>query len=140
MSYSDPKYYTRDNYLGNDGLTSTATITASAHVVTNTDIAAMPNFNVKTKINALKIRINTAPHANATGTTFVFLNGTNTAASAVIGTNTANVYVSATMTAVHSTFTAGQSPTISVLSTGTASTGAVTQGNYDVWYDVSEQF
>jgi hypothetical protein len=140
MAFSDQKFITRVLVPAGFNVTSTATITASGHVVTNTAAYRLPKFLRRTKISAIRAKVVTAPNAGATSTRMVFLNGTSTFAVVTVSTNTAGVSVDATMTDANATFAADVEPTVNVLSTGTASSAAVTQGNYDLYFEQAEQY
>lgn len=139
MGYSDQKFYTRPLLLMAENVTSTATATASGHVVTNTAVEVMPAYQRRTELTGGYVIVATAPNAGATTTKIAVLNGTATAMVFTIGTLTAGQGVAPVVTAANAVVASGTAPTISVISTSTAS-NTVTQGNYDLYFEAVERF
>lgn len=133
-----PSYSQVKPHLVDANVTSTATFTASGHVVTVTDVADFPEFYRATQVDAVKVKIKTVPGQAATAlATLVFLNGTSTFATLAVGTLSDESWNSATMTPANARFAGGVEPTLSVVSTGTASSDTgVTQGAYDIWFEL----
>lgn len=139
MGFADQKFYTRPLIPIRFNATSTSTATASAQVVTNTAVANLPKVIRRTEITGGNAIIVTAPNAGAATTVLALLNGTSTFATATIGTLTAGQVASFSITAANAVLAAGTQPTLSVVSTSTASQ-TVTQGNYDLYWEAVERF
>jgi hypothetical protein len=140
MSYSDPKYDARvmvPVVLGS--AVGTLTFTASAHAKTNSAVYRLPKFLKRTKVNAVRVKVGTAPVAGVVSSKLIFKNGTNTFAVATIGTNTAGSTVDATMTSTNAVLAADTEPTVDLLGTGTASETGVA-GTFDIYFETQEQF
>lgn len=131
-SYSQLKLHQAD-----EAVTSTATFTASAHVVTNSDVADFGEFFRHTQIENVKVKIKAVPGEAATASaTLVFLNGTSTFATISVGTAADESWLDATMTPSNATIAGDSEPTLSILTTGTVSSDTgVTQGTYDIWFE-----
>lgn len=139
MGYTDQKFYTRQFSKVDEIAVTTSTLTASGHVVTSTNVGDLPKFIKRTKVNAIRVEIKTAP-VNQPTVSLVFLNGTSTVGNAAVGTNTAGVFIDATMTAANQIMAADAELGVNIVSTGTASDAAETNGTYDVYLEKLEQY
>lgn len=93
-------------------------------------------FKRANRISAVRVQCTTAPAQNNTGTTLIFLNGTNTVASlASLGTFTANQFGDATLTA-NTDFAQDGTLTISLI--GTATQSGQSSGTYAVEIEQTE--
>lgn len=138
MGYSDQKYYSRPQIpVITQG---TATTTASGTNTNSTGFInqSLPKFFRQTDIRSIRIYVTTVPATNLTNVNFIFLNGTNTFATATIGTNTAGSIVDATVTAGSNTFTLGGQPVLLLQGTSTAS--GMNYGTYDVDFEQREVY
>jgi len=134
MGYSDQKYYQRASHMVADSNYATGTFTAGTSTLATA--FAIPKFQRRSVVLAVKVITKTAAKAGATGpVTLNFLNGTNTFAVSTVGTGTAGTEVVVTPTA-NNTFTASGSATVTVLGTATAS--GDTYGAYEVWFETQE--
>lgn len=115
----------------------------------------LPKFQQPTVISGIKVYCTTAPAANLTAVTFIFLNGTNTFAVATDVGAAANASVDASLasatgaangyavasngsTTGPAMFGSGGQPALKVLTTSTAS--ALTQGSYAIDFVYSGLF
>jgi len=132
-----PSYSQVKPHLADAGVTSTATFTASGHVVTVTDVADFMQTFRGMQIEAVKVKVKAQSGENATALPhMVFLNGTNTFATVNIGTAADESWVEGTITASNARLAEDVEPTVNVVTTGTASSDTgVTQGTYDIWFE-----
>lgn len=161
MGYSDQKYHSRP--LVNSVIGGTATFTTTtAGTGTQAAIGFFKPYKRRTKINNIKIFTVTAAAANALVTNFVLLNGTNTvgtltaapaAGSASDFVMVANVVSTVTqtttlpngstqvgtltLTTTQQIFGTGSAPTLTIISTATAS--AQVGGTYNIFFEEIEQ-
>lgn len=132
--------------LGTSTASGTNTFSPAAGTALNGSFV-LPKFIAATKVTAIKVYCTTAPAANLTAVTLIFLNGTNTFAVATNVGAAANADVDASFAASllssngysvasngsttgPALFGAGGQPILKVITTATAS--ALTQGSYAV--------
>ena len=138
MGYSDQKFYNRP--FSRVIFSASAGTSSEAGTAANTLTPyKFPKFNRRTRINKIRVLINTAPVANYTVVVARFLNGTSTFATATIGTNTAGVVVeSADLSSNLTTavFAADGQPTMELFGTATAS--GIAAGTYSIDWETQE--
>ena len=140
MPYTSAQYGARPFYpVALATNVGTMTATASGQAVTNSAVAALPEFTRRTLINKIKVQVVTAPGAGATTVKLIFKNGTSTFAVATIGTNTAGVIVAPAITAANAVITRGTAPTVDALGTSTASANTAL-GLYSFYFEDCEQY
>ena len=138
MSYSDAKYDARVWVRAADAA-SFGTATASATDGANTTPTVyLPQFDRRTRINALKLIVTTIPDSGSTALVAQFLNGTSTFATVTLTTATAGQVLTGSVTAANAIFAADSQPTITVTGTATASGDA--QGAYHIDWEQQELY
>jgi hypothetical protein len=138
MSYSDAKYAARV-FVKVSEEASFGTTTASATDGANiSPTCYLPQFDRRTKINALKMTVTTIPDTGSTALKAHYLNGTDTFAVVTLTTATAGQVLAGTISTSYNTFTADSAPTVKV--TGTASASGDAQGSYDIYFEQQELF
>lgn len=135
--YTDPQFNTLEVYapLPPIPVGPTTATAGTSTTVLNTNVYGTPVFARPTVVQNVRVTTITAPAV--TPGTLGFLNGTSTLATIVVpaaGTTTASLVAANAA----STFTAGGQMTVQYQGTASATTVAI--GNYNVYFDASEQF
>jgi hypothetical protein len=140
MSYSDPKYATRQFNLVAQAQSWGTTTAAGTAAIALTGVAArLPKFVKRTKLNAFQLQCSTIPNAASTALTGLLMNGTNTVGTVVLTTATAGQVLTGVVTSTaNAVYAADAQVTFNLIGTATASGSA--NGAYDVWLETQELF
>ena len=138
MSYSDQKFYARVYAKVQQACSFGTTTASSATGADTTPTCYLPQFDRRTKLNAVKMTVTVIPDAGSTALKAHFLNGTDTFSVVTLTTATAGQVLTGVMDTSYNTFAADSAPTVKVTGTSTASADA--QGAYDIYFEQQELF
>lgn len=139
MAYTDGRYDARPWVPAKLAFSlGTTTAAGTAAIASGYTIPVLPQFDRRTRINAIKMTVTTIPNAASTALVGAFLNGTDTFGSVTLTTATAGQVLAATMTAANAIIAADSAPTFTLAGTATASGSA--NGAYDIHFEQQELF